>query len=62
MVKNRIDYESIQTLNFEVIVTDKGVPQLTSTATVNVEVININDKDPLFSQVRNFTSNVFSAS
>ncbi|KAG1695314.1 Cadherin-87A [Nymphon striatum] len=50
MVKSRIDYESIQAIKFEVLVLDKGVPQLTSTATVNVNIININDKDPMFTE------------
>lgn len=31
-------------------VTDTGVPQLTSTAEITVNVININDNDPVFNE------------
>ncbi|XP_055710433.1 cadherin-87A isoform X2 [Phlebotomus papatasi] len=46
--KTRIDYESIKSIHFNVTVTDTGIPQLTSTAMVTVDVINENDNDPEF--------------
>ncbi|KAJ6636635.1 Cadherin-87A [Pseudolycoriella hygida] len=44
----RIDYEKIKEINLIATVTDTGVPQLTSTANIVVEVINTNDNDPVF--------------
>ncbi|XP_071055461.1 cadherin-87A [Onthophagus taurus] len=49
-IKKEIDYEKIKSLNFTVIASDTGVPQLNSSATVIVSVKNINDNDPIFSQ------------
>lgn len=49
-IKKQIDYEKEKTLNFTVIAYDIGVPQLHATATVHVNVININDNAPIFSQ------------
>jgi Cadherin domain len=46
--KSRIDYEQIKEIKFIATVTDTGIPQLTSTAQIVVEVININDNDPVF--------------
>ncbi len=47
----RIDYERTPQLQFVVIAVDSGQPALTSTATVRVEVLNINDHNPRFTQV-----------
>lgn len=44
----RIDYEKIKEINFIATVTDTGIPQLTSTANIHVDVINTNDNDPVF--------------
>ncbi|KAG4077206.1 hypothetical protein HA402_016193 [Bradysia odoriphaga] len=44
----RIDYEKIKQINLIATVTDTGIPQLTSTATISVDVINTNDNDPVF--------------
>lgn len=47
----RIDFEDNSSLNFTVVAYDSGAPPLSSTADVTVNVININDMDPVFSQV-----------
>lgn len=44
----RIDYEKIKEINLVATVTDTGIPQITSTATILVDVINTNDNDPVF--------------
>ncbi|KAJ1523428.1 hypothetical protein ONE63_001290 [Megalurothrips usitatus] len=46
----RIDFEENNTLNFTVVAYDSGAPPLSSTADVTVNVININDMDPVFAQ------------
>jgi hypothetical protein len=38
-------------LNFTVVAWDSGQPPLSASAEVNVQVTNINDEDPIFSQV-----------
>jgi len=48
--KSRIDYENVKLIKFNVTVTDTGVPQLTSTAQIFVNVININDNSPQFNE------------
>ncbi|CAB3226941.1 unnamed protein product [Arctia plantaginis] len=45
----RIDYEKIHTINFTLIAFDSGVPQLSTSAGVTVQVINANDEEPTFS-------------
>lgn len=47
-IKSRIDYESVKTIAFSVIVTDAGVPQLSSKADISVDIQNINDNEPIF--------------
>jgi len=49
--KKRIDYEAVKKLNFTVVAYDSGIPQKSATAYVTVNVININDMDPVFSEV-----------
>lgn len=56
--KSRIDYESVKNVQFNVTVTDTGIPQLTSTAEIIVDVINTNDNDPIFNNVTGYTFNV----
>ncbi|RZF35066.1 hypothetical protein LSTR_LSTR009658 [Laodelphax striatellus] len=46
----RIDYEETPSLNFTIVAFDSGVPQLSSSAHVMVNVVNINDNDPVFNQ------------
>jgi hypothetical protein len=46
--QSHIDYEQIKEIKFIATVTDTGIPQLTSTAEIVVEIININDNDPVF--------------
>lgn len=46
--KARIDYESVQQFRLNAIVTDTGIPQLSSTAELLIDVINTNDNDPYF--------------
>lgn len=48
--KARIDYEQTPTIQFNVTVVDTGIPQLTSTAEVTVDIINTNDNDPAFDE------------
>ncbi|XP_074114366.1 cadherin 87A [Cotesia typhae] len=43
-----IDYEETKTLDLNVVAYDSGFPQLSSTAKVTVNVINVNDQDPKF--------------
>lgn len=50
-VKSRVDYESIQEVNFKVVVYDTGVPQMSASALVSAKIININDNDPMFEKV-----------
>lgn len=47
-IKSRIDYEKVRTISFSVIVTDTGVPQLSSKADISVDIQNINDNEPTF--------------
>ncbi|KAG6448204.1 hypothetical protein O3G_MSEX005352 [Manduca sexta] len=44
----RIDYEQVHSINFTVIAFDSGVPQLSTSAGVTVEVVNANDEEPTF--------------
>ncbi|KAK9508052.1 hypothetical protein O3M35_007799 [Rhynocoris fuscipes] len=48
--KTRLDYEKTPELTFNIVAYDSGVPQLSSTAYVTVNVVNINDMDPKFTQ------------
>lgn len=48
--KSRIDYETVRQIRFNVTVTDTGIPQLTSTAQIYVNVMNINDNAPQFNE------------
>ena len=43
------DYEQIQQLNFRVLAHDLGTPSLTTTATVLLSIIDLNDEPPKFS-------------
>lgn len=47
-IKSRIDYEQVKTIAFSVIVTDAGVPQLSSKAHISVDIQNVNDNEPAF--------------
>lgn len=47
--KARIDYESIKQIYVNAYVSDTGIPQLTSTAEIIVDIINANDNEPVFS-------------
>nr|CAD7573732.1 unnamed protein product [Timema californicum] len=48
--KKRIDYEKMKTLNFTIVAYDSGKPQKSASADVTVNIINVNDMDPVFSQ------------
>ncbi|XP_075145328.1 cadherin 87A [Haematobia irritans] len=50
----RLDYETIKEVKFVATVSDTGIPPLTSTADVIVDVININDNEPQFTQTEYF--------
>ncbi|XP_013102305.2 cadherin-87A isoform X1 [Stomoxys calcitrans] len=46
----RLDYETIKEVKFVATVSDTGIPPLTSTADVIVDVINLNDNEPQFTE------------
>lgn len=50
-MKSRVDYESVQEVNFKVVVYDTGIPQMSASALVTAKIININDNDPMFEKV-----------
>lgn len=45
---DRIDYEQIREIVLKATVTDTGIPQLSATAQLIVEVTNMNDNEPHF--------------
>ncbi|KAI5732544.1 hypothetical protein M8J76_001554, partial [Diaphorina citri] len=49
-IQSRLDYETIQSVNFTLVAYDSGIPQLSTAANVYVQLININDNTPVFSQ------------
>jgi hypothetical protein len=49
--KEKLDFESIETININLIAYDTGHPQLSTTATILIKVININDNSPIFNEV-----------
>ncbi|XP_068152287.1 cadherin-87A [Drosophila tropicalis] len=50
----RLDYEAIKEVKFMATVSDTGVPALTATADIVVDIINLNDNEPHFSQAEYF--------
>ncbi|KAI5635157.1 cadherin domain-containing protein [Phthorimaea operculella] len=44
----RLDFEKVHFINFTLVAYDSGVPQLSSSAEVVVEVVNANDEEPKF--------------
>lgn len=44
----RIDYEKVHSINFTLVAYDSGVPQLSSSAAVFIDVVNVNDEEPKF--------------
>lgn len=46
----RLDYEAVKEVKFMATVSDTGVPALTATADIIVDIINLNDNEPHFSQ------------
>lgn len=47
-IAQRIDYEQVKRLNFTLVAYDSGVPQRSTPASVSIDVININDEEPVF--------------
>lgn len=47
-VAKKLDYDRRKTYNIEIIAKDYGSPSLTGTATLVVNVLNVNDKSPYF--------------
>lgn len=45
-----LDREGTAEYNLEVVATDKGTPALSTTVTVNVRVLDVNDNSPVFSR------------
>lgn len=46
-----LDRERKGEYNLEVVVTDRGSPALSATATVQVKVLDVNDNSPVFTRV-----------
>jgi hypothetical protein len=44
----RIDYEKLHSITFTLVAYDSGVPQLSTSAGVLVEILNVNDEEPVF--------------
>ena len=53
-----LDREMIELYTLTISATDGGLPQRTATATVNIQVMDINDAPPMFSPDNNFTITV----
>lgn len=47
-VSRKLDYDKRNTYEIEVIAMDMGTPSLSGTATLTVNIMNSNDKDPYF--------------
>lgn len=54
----KLDYENTPQLNFTVIAYDSGAPQFSAEAHVTVNLVNVNDKDPIFDQVNTLVNRV----
>lgn len=50
-IKTPLDYEAERTTRFTVVAVDNGAPSLSATATVMVNIGNINDETPIFTEV-----------
>ncbi|CAG2057651.1 unnamed protein product, partial [Timema podura] len=48
-VASNLDYDRRNIYNIEIIAVDHGIPSLTGTTTLTVNIVNSNDKDPYFS-------------
>ncbi|KAI8782077.1 protocadherin Fat 4 [Biomphalaria glabrata] len=46
--KTSINYETVQSFIFVVVATDGGTPALSATSTVTINVIDVNDNNPIF--------------
>ena len=46
----KFDHEVLQHFGFRVVASDHGVPQLSSTATVMLSIIDVNDEPPVFTE------------
>lgn len=49
--KEKLDFESMETIDINLIAYDTGHPQLSTTATIFIKIVNINDNTPVFNQV-----------
>lgn len=47
-MSRKLDYDKRSTYEIEVIAMDLGTPSLSGTATLTVNIVNSNDKDPYF--------------
>lgn len=45
-----LDYEKLERFTVSVVATDSGIPPLSSRCTIEVEVLDVNDNPPRFSQ------------
>jgi len=55
-IAEMLDYENIQRYNITVVATDGGTPPLSSSATLIIDVIDINDNSPVFINLPYITS------
>jgi len=55
-ILGRLDYEDRPIYNVTVVCVDSGIPQLSSTGTVMVSLLNINDNSPVFNEVSIFVT------
>lgn len=49
-IKEKLDFETIENIDLNLIVYDTGHPQLSTTANVFIKITNINDNTPVFNQ------------
>ena len=49
-VNKNIDRELLEWLNFTVVATDSGNPSLSTSIPINVQVLDVNDNNPVFNQ------------
>lgn len=47
-IASKLDFDRRNTYNIEVVASDHGIPSLTGTATLTINVVNTNDKLPYF--------------
>ncbi|XP_050531653.1 cadherin-87A [Daktulosphaira vitifoliae] len=49
-IKKKIDFENIETISITLIAYDTGYPQLSSSAIISIQILDVNDNYPIFNQ------------